>query len=415
LRNRFSNLAFSCARYSGGMTQIHWRGKRWTLAVLLAALGTLGPFSIDTYLPAFDAIARGIGATPLQMQQTLSAYLLGFGFMQLFHGALSDSFGRRPVVLVGVIVFTLASAGCALSTHISTMLMFRVLQGMSAGAGLVVSRALIRDMFAPQEAQKVMSQVTLFFGIAPAIAPMVGGLLSEFIGWRAIFWFLVLVGIVLWVSIARYLPETLATEARQPFNPSNLMRGYREVIASPAFLLLCISSSVPFNGMFLYILASPTFMGQHMGVPPTQFFWLFCTTIGGIMLGAWLSGRFAGRIEGVRQVRRGFRIMAAITAINLLYNAFLPASLPWALIPIGLYALGWALVQPPVSLMVLDLFPARRGMAASLQGAFASAINAVAAGIIAPLAMSTTLGLAIASAVFLATGLAAWALFRRFE
>ncbi|MGL4575315.1 MAG: MFS transporter, partial [Burkholderiaceae bacterium] len=131
------------------MTPPHWPGARWTLAVLLAALGTLGPFSIDTYLPAFDAIARGINASPLQMQQTLSVYLIGFGFMQLFHGALADSFGRRPVVLVGVIVFTIASAGCALSQNVTTMLAFRLLQGMSAGAGLVVSRALIRDMFEP--------------------------------------------------------------------------------------------------------------------------------------------------------------------------------------------------------------------------------------------------------------------------
>jgi MFS transporter, DHA1 family, multidrug resistance protein len=402
-------------RYPAGMTHSHWRGARWTLAVLLAALGTLGPFSIDTYLPAFDAIARGIGATPLQMQQTLSAYLLGFGFMQLFHGALSDSFGRRPVVLVGVIVFTLASAGCALSTHISTMLMFRALQGMSAGAGLVVSRALIRDMFAPQEAQKVMSQVTLFFGIAPAVAPMVGGLLSEFIGWRAIFWFLVAVGAALWWSIARYLPETLAPDARQPFNLRNLMRGYREVIGSPAYLMLCIASAVPFNGMFIYILASPTFMGTHMGVAPTQFFWLFCATISGIMLGAWLSGRFAGRIDGARQIKRGYRIMVGMTVINLLYNAFIPASLPWALLPIGLYALGWALVQPAVSLMVIDLFPARRGMAASLQGAFGSAVNALAAGIVVPLAMGSTFGLACASLGFLLAGLLGWILFKRLE
>jgi DHA1 family bicyclomycin/chloramphenicol resistance-like MFS transporter len=395
------------------MTHPHWRGARWTLAVLLAALGTLGPFSIDTYLPAFDAIASGINATPLQMQQTLSIYMIGFGFMQLFHGALADSFGRRPVVLVGVIVFTIASAGCALAQNISTLLLFRALQGMSAGAGLVVSRALIRDMFEPAQAQKMMSQVTLFFGIAPAIAPMVGGLLSETIGWRAIFWFLVLVGLALWVSIARYLPETLALQDRQPFNLRNLLRGYREVGASPAFLLLTITAAVPFNGMFIYILASPTFMGKHMQVPPTQFFWLFLATIGGIMAGAWFSGRFAGRIEAVRQVRRGFRIMAVMVLINLAYNALVPASLPWALIPIGLYALGWALVQPSISLMVMDLFPARRGMAASLQGSLASAGNAIVAGVITPIAMVSPLGLAIASAVLMLIGLAGWLVFRK--
>ncbi len=126
-----------------------WRGPRWKLAVLLACLGMLGPFSIDTYIPAFSGIARSLGATPVQMQQTLSAYLFGFALLNLFHGALSDSLGRRPVILVGIGVFALASLGCALSQTIGQLVFFRALQGMSAGAGMVVSRAIIRDMFPP--------------------------------------------------------------------------------------------------------------------------------------------------------------------------------------------------------------------------------------------------------------------------
>ena len=118
------------------------------------------------------------------MQQTLSAYLFGFAVMNLFHGALSDSFGRRPVVLSGLVVFTLASAGCALSQHIGALVFFRALQGMSAGAGIVVSRAVIRDMFPPADAQRVMSQVTIYFGVAPAVAPMVGGFLFVHVGWH---------------------------------------------------------------------------------------------------------------------------------------------------------------------------------------------------------------------------------------
>ena len=126
-----------------------WRAPRWALALLLALLGMLGPFSIDTYLPAFSGMARSLGASPVQMQQTLSAYLFGFAFMSLFHGAVSDSFGRRPVVLWGVAIFTLASAGCALSQSIGQLVFFRVLQGLCSGAGIVVSRAVIRDMFPP--------------------------------------------------------------------------------------------------------------------------------------------------------------------------------------------------------------------------------------------------------------------------
>src|SRR6185503_7272836 len=138
-----------------------WTAPRWALALLLALLGMLGPFSIDTYIPAFSGIAQAIGATPVQMQQTLSAYLFGFAFMNLFHGALSDSFGRRPVVLWGIAVFTLASLGCALSQTIGQLVLFRALQGMATGAGIVVSRAVIRDMYPPAQAQQVMSQVTI--------------------------------------------------------------------------------------------------------------------------------------------------------------------------------------------------------------------------------------------------------------
>src|SRR3954470_15883153 len=173
-----------------------WTAPRWALAGLLALLGMLGPFSIDTYIPAFSGIAKALDASPAAMQQTLSAYLFGFAFMNLFHGALSDSFGRRPVVLWGIGVFAIASAGCALSQNIGQLVFFRALQGLSTGAGIVVSRAVIRDMFPPDQAQKVMSQVTIFFGVAPALAPIVGGTLFVHAGWHSIFWFLVAVGVV---------------------------------------------------------------------------------------------------------------------------------------------------------------------------------------------------------------------------
>ena len=186
-----------------------WRAPQWAFAILLALLGMLGPFSIDTYLPAFADIAKSLDASPVQMQQTLSAYLFGFAFMSLFHGAISDSFGRRPVVLWGLAAFTLASIGCAMSHSIGQLILFRGMQGLSTGAGIVVSRAVIRDMYPPSQAQKVMSQVTIFFGVAPAIAPMIGGWMLSHVSWVGIFWFLTGVGIVLWVAIYRLLPETL--------------------------------------------------------------------------------------------------------------------------------------------------------------------------------------------------------------
>lgn len=385
-----------------------WRAPRWALAVLLACLGMLGPFSIDTYLPAFTGIAKAIGATPVEMQQTLSAYLFGFAVMNLFHGALSDSFGRRPVVLWGLVVFTLASAGCALSQHIGSLVFFRTVQGMSAGAGIVVSRAVIRDMFPPSEAQRVMSQVTIYFGVAPAIAPMVGGFLFVHVSWHAIFWFLTGVGVVLWTANYKLLPETLHATHRQSFEVRNLMQGYRALGSSARFMVLALASGVPFNGMFLYVLSAPVFLGDHLGLQPGRFFWLFLITIGGIMGGAWLSGRLAGRTKPHHQIRHGFLIMLIVSVLNLTLNLFFTPQAWWALWPIGIYAFGWALMVPVVTLMVLDLVPERRGMASSFQACIGSVANGLVAGVIAPLVMHSTVLLAVASLLMMAIGLVAW-------
>jgi DHA1 family bicyclomycin/chloramphenicol resistance-like MFS transporter len=388
--------------------QTLWKAPRWALAILLAVLGMLGPFSIDTYIPAFAGIAKSIGATPVEMQQTLSAYLFGFAFMNLFHGALSDSFGRRPVVLGGLAVFTLASLGCALSQTIGQLVLFRALQGLSTGAGIVVSRAVIRDMFPPAEAQKVMSQVTIYFGVAPAIAPIVGGFLFVHAGWHAVFWFLVAVGVVLFVANWKLLPETLHVSQRQPFEVKHLMRGYWDLCSDPRFLLLALASGVPFNGMFLYVLSAPAFLGDLLGLSPTQFFWFFLLTIGGIMSGAWVSGRMAGRVAPKRQIRHGFLIMLLVSVVNIAANALLPAHPAWSMFPVGIFAFGWALMVPVVTLLVLDLHPERRGMASSLQAVIGSTTNGLVAGVIAPLVMHSGLQLALTSGLMMGVGLVAW-------
>ncbi|MEI7784050.1 MAG: multidrug effflux MFS transporter [Betaproteobacteria bacterium] len=385
-----------------------WKAPLWALALLLALLSMVAPFAVDTYLPAFSGMAQSLGASPVQMQQTLSSYLFGYAFMNLFHGALSDSIGRKPVVLAGTALFTLASAGCALSESIGPLVFFRALQGMSTGAGVVVSRAIIRDMFPPAQAQKVMSQVTIYFGIAPAIAPLIGGWLFVHLGWHSIFWLLTVLGLALLVATQRLLPETLHRQARQPFEVGHLLRGYWQLASSMRFLLLALASGIPFNGMFLYVLSAPAFLGELLALPPTQFFWLFLLNIGGIMLGAWLSGRKAGRWAPKRQIRHGFVIMLASSVINLAANWLWPAHVSWALLPIAVFSFGWALVVPVVTLLVLDLYPERRGMASSLQAVIGAVANGVVAGALAPLVMHSTLALAAACLCMLLVGLGAW-------
>ncbi|MDE2419404.1 MAG: multidrug effflux MFS transporter [Burkholderiales bacterium] len=389
-----------------------WRAPQWAFSILLALLGMLGPFSIDTYLPAFAGIAQSLSATPVQLQQTLSAYLFGFAFMSLFHGAISDSFGRRPVVLWGLAAFTLASVGCAMAQSIGQLIFFRAVQGLTTGAGIVVSRAIIRDMFAPSQAQKVMSQVTIFFGIAPAIAPMVGGWLLVHASWHAIFWFLSGVGVMLWLAIFRLLPETLHVDQRQHFHPKHLLAGYWQLGSDPRFFLLAIASGIPFNGMFLYVLSAPVYLGEILGMRPQQFFWFFLLNIVGIMGGALVSGRLAGKIAPKRQIRIGFVIMLAIGLVNLLANALFTAHVGWAMLPLAIFSFGWALMVPVVTLLVLDLHPERRGMASSLQMFIGSSTNGIVAGVISPLVMHSALALAVASLLMMCLGLVSWTYIR---
>jgi DHA1 family bicyclomycin/chloramphenicol resistance-like MFS transporter len=394
------------------MNQRHaTRRFRWAFAALLAALATLGPFSIDAYLPAFAGIQQSLGASTLEIQQTLSGYLFAFGLMFLFHGALSDSFGRRPVIIAALAIYTIASVFAALAQTVQDLILWRIVQGLSVGAGMVVGRAMIRDLFGPEDAQRLMSLVTLFFGLAPAIAPIIGGWLFVGLGWRAIFWGLAIVGLVLVGVSLRFLPETLAPAARQPFHPVALLKGYEEVGINLKFLLLSLAAGFNFNAFFLYIVSAPMFLGTHLGLGPQQYAWLFIPSIVGIMIGSQLSGRAAGRLSAAQTVARAYGFMALAALGDLAYALLATPSIPWAMVPIFFYGIGFAMAMPSISLITLDLFPTRRGMAASLQGFVSGMVNTLTAGLVSPVLSQSLAGLAFGMAAMMLCGLASWRAF----
>jgi DHA1 family bicyclomycin/chloramphenicol resistance-like MFS transporter len=236
----------------------------------------------------------------------------------------------------------------------------------------------------------------------------VGGLLYAHVGWRSVFWLLALLGVAIGVAMARRLPESLDLARRQAFDLGNLLRGYASLLTSAKFLALVLASGVPFNGMFIYVLSSPAWLGEVLQLQPTQFFWFFVLSVSGVMLGALWSGRLAGRLPPHRQIRRGFAVMAVATVVNLLLNATLTPHAAWALLPVALYSFGWSLMVPVVTLLVLDQAPERRGMASSVQSSVGATANALVAGVISPWVMHSALALALASAALMLTGLLAW-------
>ena len=399
---------------------------RARLAFMLGGLAMFGPFSIDTFFPAFAAMERDFGVGQVPMQQTISIYLIAYSAMSLFHGALSDSFGRRKVILSGLAVFTLASVGCALSTTLATLLAFRALQGLSAGVGLIVGRAVIRDCLHGHDAQRMMSNVSMIFSIAPAIAPMVGGAILGISGWHGTFWFLVLFSVVLWLATFFALPETHPPADRTAFRPATLIATYRAMLGNLEFVQLAAAGSMNFNALFLYIASVPVFVPELLGLNERQYGWFFAPTIGGMMLGAFVSGRMAGKVSGLRMANLGWIVGGLAAASNIVFNLFAgdlrPLSfhifgtgllLPLAVIPVSATAFGIALVFPILTLALLDMYPKQRGGASSAQAFIGLILNSIVAGVIASAVApshGTHLGLRLAAtaAGFTAIGWLLW-------
>ena len=379
------------------------------IALLLAALAALGPFAIDAYLPSFPEMMEKLGATQLEMQQTLTAFLLPFGVMTLWHGAISDALGRRRVILVALALFCLASAGGMLATRIEHLWLLRAVQGISAGAGMVVGRAIVRDLFDGAAAQRLMSHVTMMFAFAPAVAPLIGGWLQSWFGWRSVFAFLALMTLLLWTACWRLLPETLPPEKRQSLRPGYLGRTYWKVLSSPRFLFVCSALTLNFAGFFLYVLSAPVFLMGHLGLSEREFLWLFGPSMTGLMTGAWISGRLAGKLSPPRTIAAGYLAMGSAAALNLIINLTLPPGIPWSVVPIFFYTLGMAIAMPSLTLIALDPYAAQRGLAASCQTFLQAGFNAVVAALIAPLLWGSTLNLALGMAGLMALGgISAW-------
>ncbi|MBB3119816.1 multidrug effflux MFS transporter [Pseudoduganella violacea] len=378
------------------------------LAAVLAGLSMLGPFSIDAYLPAFPAIQSSLKATPLQVQQSLSAYMAAFALMVLWHGALSDAFGRRNVILVGLVAFALGTIGCAAAHSVEYLWFFRIVQGLSAGAGVVVGRAIIRDLYADAAAARLLSLVTMIFSIAPAVAPILGGLIVTAFDWRTIFLALLIYTVLLFIVCYRRLPETLPPAQRQPFNPRFLLHSYASVLGSPPFLLKSGVVAFNFAGLFICITSAPEALPSQLGLGPHQFGWLFIPAVSGIFLGALAANRIVGRISFARQIGLGFACLIAAASVNVAYHLWLPPALPWSMLPLFVYTFGMSVVAPAATLLALDLFPHIRGTAASCQSFASTLLGAVVAGVVAPLVSHSLLLIAIGQLLFAVTSLALW-------
>jgi MFS transporter, DHA1 family, multidrug resistance protein len=379
------------------------------LVYVLAALAALAPFAIDTYLPAFHAMGADLDTSDLHIQQSLAVYLLPYAIMTLWHGAISDSIGRIATIKWGLGIFVLASIGCAFAPNVETLWFFRALQGASGGAGNTVARAMVRDLFEGAQAQRVMATVQMLFGIAPAVAPIIGGALLGF-GWQSIFIFMAIyAAITLWAAV-KYLPETMPPEKRLKLSAHNVLASYKTIFSDAEFAKLCISLGAVFAGFFVYVLGSPQFLGKLLGFSPQQYGYFFVCTVCGMVLGSYLARRAAGKFTSQRVLRVAYSWMFAIVMLNVFICYVFPANPIYNILPIALFNVGMGLVMPIISLAALDRHPKIRGTAASGQAFVQMLFSTVSAGIIVPLVWSSVFSLASAMLMF---WLASWLAIRK--
>ncbi|MFW6598018.1 multidrug effflux MFS transporter [Propionibacteriaceae bacterium Y2011] len=399
---------------SGDQQTPERRSPTFGLTLVLACLAMFGPFSIDTVFPAFKAIGEQFGVGTVELQQITGVYLFSFAVMSLLHGPVSDAVGRKPVIIIGTLCYAAASVGCALSVNLPMLLVFRALQGMSAGSGQIISRAVVRDMFEGPVAQRLMAQIMMIFSVAPAVAPIIGGWLLVAGDWQVIFWFLAAFGVAMCLLTVLALKETHPPEDRTPLRLLSLVTGLVGVARHGAFVRLALAGSLGFAGQFLYIVSAPIFIVDLLGYGEQDFWIFFVPMIGGMVIGAFINARLAHRVTGLQLASVGFLIAIGAGVLNVVVSALPGAPLmPWAVLGPSLISFGIALCFPILQLAMLDLFPHSRGAAASMQSFVQLLLNAVLASVVAPLVTGTVLQLALTSLGFSLVGLVLWGWHRR--
>jgi len=386
--------------------------KHRVLIFILASLSMLGALSIDAFLPGLPSIAAHFSVTMSAAQQALSIYLFAFAFMTLFYGTLSDSFGRRPVILISTAVYTVGSIGAGLSQSLAWLLFFRWLQGMSAGAGSVIGRAIVGDMLSGAEAQRMMSYISMVFGLAPAIAPILGGWLMTAFGWRWIFGFIALFSFLLLVTCLRYLPESLAREHRHPLHLKVIVLNYWKVARHPQFLFRCIGMALTFSGVMLYVGSAPSYLLDVLHLKATDYGWLFIPLIGGMTLASWIAAKASHRISPRKLILAGYIIMGVSALASVAYHGLCVPRVPWAIIPLGCYSFGMAIGSAAMTITTLEIFPHVRGLAASLQTFCFMIVFALISGFLCPLLFGSGLKMSLAVAAGYALSILFWTMGR---
>lgn len=368
------------------------------LIFVLGAISALTPLAIDMYLPAMPEIAKDLGAFPGAVQQTLVAYTAGFAIGQMVHGPISDSYGRRPVLIVGIALFLVGAIACALAVDIETLTYVRAAQGFFGAAAAVIIQALVRDMFDRDDFARTMSFITLVMTIAPLAAPMLGGYLAVWWGWRSIFWLLAAMAAVVIVLVLTLLPETLAKENRPPLRINATLRNFGKILRCKKSLGYIFASGFSFAGMFSFLTAGSFVYIDYYGVSTENFGYLFGLNVICLIVMTFLNGKFVRKMGSENMLRIGLLIQL-IAGLSMIAAQMMNLGLWGTVVPVVFYIGTISMVGSNTMACVLSSYPDLAGTASSLAGTMRFGIGTLVGGIISMSHMHSAWPLAISMAL----------------
>jgi DHA1 family bicyclomycin/chloramphenicol resistance-like MFS transporter len=367
--------------------------------LILGGLSAFGPLSIDMYLPALPRLAVDLGASDSTVQLTLTAFIVGLAVGQVVAGPLSDAYGRRTPLLIGLALYVVGSVAAAVSPDITLLIVARAVQALGAAAGLVISRATVRDLFSGKAMTKFFSMLMLVNGLAPIIAPVLGGQLLNFTTWRGVFVVLTGFGVLLLVVVAVAMPEPLAVANRTPARLGGVLRTYAGLLADRSFLGYALASGLMFAGLFAYISGSSFALQGVYGLSPQQFSLVFGLNGVGIVLAGQLNGRLVGRFSERTLLAAGL-IVAAVGGLGVLVAVTAGLGLIGLVIPLLVVVSSIGLVMPNASSLALAEHARSAGAASALLGVLQFVIGGVATPLVGLGGPGTALPMALTMAGF---------------
>ena len=359
------------------------RWRHWELIFILAMLTAFGSVSIDMYLPAMPTIARDLNVPTHEIADTMASFFLGFALGQAFFGPVADRFGRKPPLYAGIVLYIAACAACAMTHSAGVLIGARLVQALAACAGGVVSRASVRDLFTSAEMPRVFAAIMLVFGVAPLVAPFVGGYLLVWFGWRAIFWTQAAFGAFALVAVFFRLEESHGG-AHRPLHPLVIVRDYAVLLTDRRFIGYVLPAALSNGAMFAYLTGSSHVYIDLFHVPPQHFGWFFGANAMGLIGAAQIPARLMGRIDGAK-IFLGAQCAQMLVGLALLAAALLGAGL-WVVTTLLFFFVSLnGVIMPTATALAMRHFALNAGMASALLGTLPFAAGVVVAAILGAL------------------------------